>query len=430
MKTELIDVSATQKTLTVEIPSDIVDAEIARIAKDYSKQAKLPGFRPGKVPTSVVKQRFREQILHDVMHGLIPRAIETALTERSIELVDTPNVSDVNIKEGEPLTFSASVETIPPFDPGDLSTVSVNRPSADVSEDAVAQSLEQIRERAAKFEPIEGRPVADGDTLEVDLARTDPKGQTDRHEGVTIEMGPPANPPGFDANLIGLEPGQSKEFTVHFPDEYPVAELAGQDLAYSVAVKAIRRKALPELDDAFAKEVGAFESLDALRERLRSEMLAQAEAHSAQHVRTDVLKQLAARVTFDLPAAMVEREMDRRVEEFVRQLISQRIDPRQAGIDWAQFRESQREAARDAVSSAIVCDAIARREALTVSEEDVDKELERFAAETGQTPVALRAQLEKDGGMARLYTGLRRERAVDLAVSRATINNSPQHVGE
>jgi trigger factor len=427
MKTELIDVSATQKTLTVEIPSDVVDAEIARIAKDYSKQAKIPGFRPGKVPASVIKQRFRDQILHDVMHQLVPRAIEAELNERGIEPVDTPNVKDVSLKEGEPLTFSASVETIPPFDPGDLSTVTAHRPVVAISDEAVAQSLQQLRERAAKFESVEQRPIAEGDTLEADLTRTDAKGETDRHDGVSIELGSPANPPGFDANLIGLETGQSKQFSVQFPAEYPVPELAGQELAYDVTVKAIRRKSLPELDDAFAKDVGAFASLDALRERLRADMHTEAEAHAARHVRTDVLKQLASRLTFDLPVAMVEREMDRRLEEFARQLISQQIDPRQAGIDWAQFRESQRESARDSVASALVLDAIARREGLTVTEADVDKEVERFAAESGRTPAALRAQLEKEGGLARLHTGLRRERAVDLAISRATITDDPSH---
>src|SRR5262245_21964267 len=159
-------------------------------------------------------------------------------------------------------------------------------------------------------------------------------------------------------------------------------------------------------------------------------MESEATSHAERHVRTDVLKQLATRLTFDLPASMVEREMDRRLEEFARQLMGQRIDPRQAGIDWAQFRESQRESARDAVASALVLDAIARREGLTISEEEVDKEVERFAGETGRTPAALRAQLEKEGGIARLHTGLRRERAVDLAIARATITNDPHHVGD
>ena len=127
MKAEFSDVSETRKTVTIEIPSELVDAEIARVARDYSKQARIPGFRPGKVPTTVVKQRFRDQIHHDVMHGLIPRAVEDALQQRGIEPVDTPNIQNVSLKEGTPLTFTANVETVPPIDPGDLSTVKIGR---------------------------------------------------------------------------------------------------------------------------------------------------------------------------------------------------------------------------------------------------------------------------------------------------------------
>src|SRR5688572_32003818 len=148
MKTEFTDVSETQKTLTIEIPSEIVDAEINRVAKGYSKQAKLPGFRPGKVPATIIKQRFKDQILHDVMHGLIPRAVDEALQERGIEPIDTPNVRDVALEEGQPLRFTAAIETVPPFDPGDLSTLTAARPHVAITEDAVAQTLERLRERA------------------------------------------------------------------------------------------------------------------------------------------------------------------------------------------------------------------------------------------------------------------------------------------
>src|SRR5688500_19872884 len=137
MKTEFTDVSETRKTLTIEIPSDIVDAEINKVAKDYSKQAKLPGFRPGKVPATIVKQRFKDQILHDVMHGLIPRAVEEALQERGIEPVDTPNIKNVALEEGQPLKFTAAVETVPAFDPGDRSAIKLHRPAAAVADDAV-----------------------------------------------------------------------------------------------------------------------------------------------------------------------------------------------------------------------------------------------------------------------------------------------------
>lgn len=423
MKTEFTDVSDTQKTLTIEIPSDVVDAEINRVAKGYSKQAKLPGFRPGKVPPTIIKQRFKSEILHDVMHGLIPRAIEEALQERGIEPVDTPNVKDVALEEGQPLKFTAAFETVPPFDPGDLTTLAATRPSTAIAADAVEQTLQRLRERGAKYEAVEGRPIAEGDTAVLDIERKDAEGEADRHENVSIELGAAANPPGFDENLLGLNAGDAKTFTIHFPEEYPVKEMANTDVTYAVTVKEVRRKVLPELDDEFAKDLGAFDSLEALRDRVRGDLQEEADENAKRHVRSDILKQLAERVTFELPASLVDREIDRRLEEFARQLMQQNVDPRQAGIDWAQFREAQREPARAAVASALVLDEIARREGVTVSPEDVDKEIEQFALRAGRTPAALRAQLEKEGGIARLNAGLRREKAVDLALSRARITD-------
>src|SRR5687768_8957544 len=222
MKTEFTDLSETRKTLTIEIPSDIVAAEINRVAKGYSKQARIPGFRPGKVPPGVIKQRFKDQILHDVMHGLIPRAVEEALQERGIEPVDTPNIKDVELQEGRPLKFTAAVETVPAFDPGDLSTLSATRPSSAVTDENVDQMLQRLRERAAKYEPVEARPITDGDTVVLDIERKDAggNGEPDRHENVSIELGASANPPGFDANLVGLNTGDEKTFSIHFPEDY------------------------------------------------------------------------------------------------------------------------------------------------------------------------------------------------------------------
>jgi trigger factor len=427
MKTEFTDVSETHKTLAIEIPSEVVDAEIARVARDYAKQAKIPGFRPGKVPAGVIKQRFKDQILHDVMHGLIPRAVEDALQERGIEPIDTPDIKDVSLTEGRPLTFTAAIQTLPPFDPGDLSTISVHAHPVTITEDAVDQTLQQLRERGAKYEPVEGRPVAEGDSLVVDLTRTDAAGQAETHDGVTIELGSPANPPGFDAQLTGMNTGDVRTFPIQFPKDYPVEELANAEITYQVTLKEIRHKVLPDLDDEFAKDVGDFDSLATLRTRVHEQMKAEGEAHARQHTRGDLLKKLAARVTFDLPASLVEREMDRRLEEFVRQLMAQNIDPREAGIDWAQFREAQREAARDSVASALMLDEIARREQITVGAEDVDKEIEQFALRAGRTPAALRAQLEKEGGISRLYAGLRREKAVDFALARVTLTDEAHH---
>ena len=421
MKTEFTDISETQKALTIEIPTEVVDAEINRVARDYTKRARLPGFRPGKVPQSLIKKRFREQIHHDVIHGLIPRAVEKALQERGIEPVDTPSIKDVTLEEGRPLTFTAAVETVPSFDPGDLSSMTLRQPSSTVAADAVDTVLQRLRERAGKYEPVEGRPVTDSDAVVMDLDRTGPDGQVDHHADVNVQIGAASNPPGFDPHLIGLNAGESKTFAIQFPDTYPAADLASTLQTYAVTLKAIRRRVLPDLDDEFAKDVGAFESLEALRARVLADLTDEAVDNATQQVRTQLLTQLSQRVTFEPPTSLVEREMDRRLEELARQLKAEQVDPRDAGIDWGAFREAQRESARGAVASALALDEIARREGITVTGEDVDKEIERFAVRAGRTPAALRAQLEKDGGIPRLYSGLRREKAVDLAMSRATM---------
>jgi trigger factor len=421
MKAELVDVNETRKNLTIEIPRDVVDAEIERVARDYSRKARIPGFRPGKAPARVIKQRFRDQILHDVAHELVPSAIDEAMRERGLEPVDTPDVRDVNVEEGSALTFTASFDTVPAFEPGDLSTISLRRPGVAIDDQAVSDALNRLRERAARFEPVEGRGIIDSDTVTVDLERQDPDGKVDRHADVAITLGAKANPPGFDEQLLGLEVGARKSFTIQYPADYAITELQNTSVAYTVTVKGIKRRVVPELDDEFAKDLGSFENLDGLRSRVREDLEHEARHAADREVRAELMKQLAARVPFEVPAALVEREIDRRLEEFARRLLDQNIDPRQAGIDWNAFRESQQAPARDAVASAIALDEIARREQLQVSEEEVEQEIARYGERTGRAAAAVRATLEKEGGLSRVYAGLRREKSIDFVMARATI---------
>lgn len=433
MKTEFIDISDTQKNLVVEIPSDQVDAEIDRIAREYTRAAKIPGFRPGKVPEKIVRQRFHDQILHEVAHELIPRAVDEALRERGVEPVDAPDIRDVVVEEGQPLKFTASFETVPPIDPGDYASISVRRTPVSVADAEVDEALQQMRERAARYEPVEGRAVEGGDTVIVDLNRkalgpapvqegeaaSEPR--SERHENISVELGGPANPPGFDEQLVGLETGGDKTFTLTYPDDYAIKELAGTAVEYGVTLRGIKKRVVPELDDEFAKDLGEFDNLDALRARVSDDLQHQKEHEADHQVRSELLSQLSSRVTGEVPNALVEREIDRRVEEFVRRLLEQQIDPTRAKINWEEFRERQRGPATDAVKSALVLDEIARREGITVTSEDVDAEIARYAERSGRTPAAVRARLEKDGGISRLAAGLRRERAIDFLLSRVTI---------
>src|SRR5436309_4855464 len=323
MKTELVDINDTRKNLRVEIPHDVVDAEIDRIARDYSRKARIPGFRPGKAPAKVIKQRYKDQILHDVAHDLIPSAVDEALRERGVEAVDTPDIRDVTVEEGQPLTFTASFDTVPSFEPGDYSTIALRRPPVLVEEEAVNIALQRLRDRAARYEPVEGRGVDPGDTVVADIERrgggNDAKAVTTND--VNIQLGARANPPGFDEHLLGLEPGATTSFIVHYPEDHPIRELANTDVSYTVTVKGIKRRVLPDLDDEFAKDLGEFETLAALRARVREDLEHQARHEADRELRAELIKQLAARVPFEVPPSLVERELDRRLEDFVHRLM-------------------------------------------------------------------------------------------------------------
>jgi trigger factor len=426
MKTELVDVNETRKNLMVEIPADVVDAEISRVATRYGKQARLPGFRPGKVPPKVVRQRFRNEIMHDVAHHLVEHAVEEALSERGVEPVDPPNIRDIKLEEGQALTFKAEFDVLPSFDPGDFASIEVRRAPVNITDEAVDQALEQLRERAARFEPVEEGVTSHGQTVVLDIERqgfdkAGKAGEKSRHERVPVEIGSAANPPGFDAELTGLATGAAKAFRLRFPDDYAVADLAGTDVDYSIKVHDIRRRVVPTLDDEFAKDMGEYDTLDTLKARVRQDLESEAREGAERQARAEALKKLAQRVPFPVPPSLIEREVDRRLEEFARRLMDQRVDPRKANIDWAGFREAQREPATEAVGSALVLDEIARREDIGVSEMEIDAELERYSSRSGMTLPAVRAQLEQEGSLERLVAGLRREKALGRVMQQVRV---------
>jgi trigger factor len=438
MKTEFTEVNETRKNLTFEIPSDIVDAEIDRVAKGYSRTARVPGFRPGKVPAHVVRVRFKDQILSDVAHDLIPRVVSTALQERGLEPVTPPDIRDLVLEEGQPLTFVADFETMPPIDPGEYTGLTVRKPPAVLEVGAVDQALDRLRERAARWHSIEDRPAETSDTLLLDLTRTvQPRliqlageavppprtgddGKPEALQNVTVELGATSNPPGFDENLIGVVPGDTKSFSVRYPADYEVQELAGSSVDYDVTVKSVRRKELLPLDDEFAKEVSDLETLSALRDRIRTDLQHQAEHESDHRARHGVLKELAARLK-SAPQVLVDHEVDRRMEELVRRLMEQGIDPMKASVDWQQFREAQRQPAEETVKSTLVLDEIGRREQIEATDEDLAKEIDRFAERSGRTATAVRATLDKEDGLDRIRAGIRREKTMNWLLGKANI---------
>jgi trigger factor len=298
--------------------------------------------------------------------------------------------------------------------------------------------LEHLQQRAARWQPVEDRPAASGDTLMLDLTRTrrsrrialageaePPSAHPDDDkpeplQNVSIELGNSANPPGFDDHLVGTVTGDNRSFTTQYPKDYGVEDLAGATVDYDVTVKGIRRKELLPLDDDFAKEVSELETLAALRDRIKADLQREAEHESEHKMRHELLQELAGRLK-TAPDVLVDREIDRRLEEFVRRLMEQGVDPMKSGVDWKDFRERQRQAAAETVRSTLVIDEIARREAIETNDDDLAKEIERFAERSGRTSQAVRARLEKEDGLDRIRAGIRREKTMAWLVEKAIV---------
>ena len=424
IKSDLRNLGACRKELAVAIPAATVDREIERIAKRYGRSAKVQGFRTGKVPAGIVRARFRDRILQDVAQNLIPDAVNEAVAEHEVEPVAAPEIRDVDVDDGKPLTFTALIETLPDIDPGDYTAFTLRQSPIQVDDEAVDRAIERLRQARAHLEPVTGRTAERGDILTIDLERRpadQPRTPPEPLKDVQMEIGSDANPPGFDDELVGLVPGDKRSFTVTHADNDAVRRLAGRRAAYAIEVKNLQRPVLPDLDDEFARSIGRFEDLGALRVQVDADLRAQAELEGRNEVREDLLRQLANRVTVEVPQALIGRELDRRTEQVARRLLAEQVDPRRARIDWDAFREQQRASATDAVRGTLVLDEIADREAVDVTEDDLDREVERQAALSGRTPQAVRALIEKDGGLGRLKAGLRREKAIALLLKRATI---------
>ena len=427
MKSGITELSETRRRLDVEIPAADVDAAIDRLARRHRGRARVPGFRPGKVPMHVVRQRFKEDILRDAASDLVPAAVEAALQEHGVSAVDTPDVREVSIDEGEPLTFHALFEVLPAVSGLDYDALTLRRRPVTPGAGAEERALEQLRLRASRAVPVTDRPLETGDIATLDLTRRAEGGDgggdgfDEPPQRATVELGSEGNPPGLDDELVGLSVGDSKTFELTYPEGSSPAELAGRRVTHEVTVRQHHRRELPDVDDAFAKSVGDFDSVEALKSRIAADLRREAEIETRRGVRRDLLRQLASRLTAEVPEALVEREIAARLEQVASAMARQGMDPRTAKVDWNALREEQRASAVEAVRASIVLDEVARREDVSVSDDDVEREVARHAERLGQTPDAVRARLDRDGGADRLAEGLRREKAIDLLLSRATI---------
>jgi trigger factor len=413
LKVEYNEETAVRKSLAFEIEPEVVEREIEDRAKHYAKSVKIPGFRPGKIPVDVIKQRFRGQVMEDVVEKLVNKVVFDEIEGRGLRPLTTPKVEDLKIAENQPLTFRAVFETLPFIEVPEWRGLEVTTRGAQVAEEEVDREVERLREGAARYDPVEGRPLRDGDHAAVDVDYTRDDGTKKHDENVLVEVGSDANHADLNAALVGMSPGEKKTVKIAYgPDA--VEGLAGRSVEYALELKAVKTRVVPAADDEFAKDLGEFGSLAELRDRIRTQMLAAEERRIDRELKEKLVEALIAKANFEVPEALVERHMLARTRGAAENLAMQGVDPRKANIDWKQFHEGQREAAVRGAKADILLDEIARREGISIGDAEVEAEITRLAERMGRPREKVRLAMEKEGEIAALKARLREERTLDL----------------
>jgi len=418
-----------KREIELEIPAENVQKATEKVARDIARVARVPGFRPGKAPVTLIRRRFAEDIQGEVVQSLVPEFLEKALDERKLVPVTRPEVDKLEFKEGEPLRFRAVFEVLPEFELGDYKNPTVQIEAIEVGDAQVDKAIEEIRERAASFMPVEGRPTQDGDYALIKLMGT-PVGGGDpiQADNILCHIGAEETLASFTENLRGTNVGDTKRFRSEYPQDYPDPKLAGKTYDYAVEIQGIKEKKLPDLNDEFAKDAAGegegITTLDELRQRILERLVAAKDQQQAAQVREKILDTLVKQHDFPVPEMLVENQMDVRLERVVRSLAAQGVDPRAVNVDWVSMRKRQHDRAVDDVKAEILLDRIATAEKIEATDEDLEKEIAALAQRSGESATALRARLTKQGALDRMKSKLRSDKTIEWLYSNARIETT------
>ena len=421
-----------KREISVEIPADEVARETETIIQKYQKVARLPGFRAGHVPASIIRQRFKEDLKSDVVEALVPRYFRKEAEKQGMIPVSQPRVTDLHIHDGEPLRFKASFEIMPEIKVEGYKELRADHPEIDVKDEEVEEALNSVREQHATFTSVEGRTLADGDFAQASMDGK-PKGNGKPKEGdgrakdnddktqpvhmdeVLIEIGGKNTVPEFSANLRGASAGDEREFEVVYPEDANDKRLAGKTFVYTVKIQAIKQKSLPELTDEFAKELGEFTSLDQVRKQIRENMLAERKHNAEREAKDKLVAELVKRNDFEVPESLIDRQIDIRLERGLRALAAQGMKMEDMKkMDLPRLRAGQRDQAVLDVKSSLLLERIAELEQISVSDKELDHEVEALAVQSKQAPDAVRTRLTQDGGLDRIRNRIRSEKTLEF----------------
>lgn len=403
------------RELVLDVPAEEVAKAFRSVTANYKKYARIPGFRPGKTPDSVIRRRFNDDIRKEVVDTLLPERFNQAVRDQNVKPVGQPQVTELKLEEGSPLHVKAVFEYVPDFSIDGYQNVIVEKPSTEITEEEFQQEIERLRDSRATMEPVEeDRPLADGDWAQITYKghiEGDSEAAPVEGQDALVEIGGKDTVEAFTTALRGAKAGQEMKAEVIYPADYSEPRLAGKTVTYEVQVKAIKKRTLPELNDDFAKEIGNYETYTDLEMRVR-EYVANRKKRSVEGETKDKLfAALAEKFTFPVPESLVQEQIDTRLERGLRALAAQGMNPEQMRkLDFGRLRGAQRDSALAEVKTSLILDRIAAAENLTVSDEEMEQELQLAAMQSGEPVDGLKGRLTQDGGLARIREQLRREK--------------------
>jgi trigger factor len=426
MKVTVEEISPSRRALRVELPPERVAERVEATFREWGQKLQLPGFRRGRVPREIIRRRFESEVREEALRDLIPDSYREALAQAAIEPVSPPAVEDVHFHAGEPLTYRAVVEVKPSVTATDYRGIALERDKVEVTDQEVDRALEYLREDAAEYVPMEGWPALRDDLVVLDhegtLQGKPFKGGTGKN--LTVVLGHEGYLPGFAERLSGMQKGESKRFSLQMPADYPRKELAGRSVEFRVTVKEVKKRRVPELNDDFAKTVGDAETLAALRERLRQQLLQRKTREQDAALKRRLLEKLVQQHQIDVPETMVERETAAVLQELAVTLRA--TGGRVEGLpdDPEALRTAARETATRRVKESLLLEAVARQEELTVTEEDITAEVKSLAGAYRQEPAAVQRALEDPARRAGLTGRIAERKALDFLLQHATITDA------
>lgn len=405
------------REVEVEVPADVVARETDSVVEKYRKAVRLPGFRKGKAPATIIRMRFQGEVKGEVVEALVPRYFQQEMERQKLEPVSQPRISDLQLEPGEPLRFKASFEVLPEIELSGYDKLRAELEDVQVTDEEVEQAVEHLRQQQATYTAVDDRALADGDFAQVSFRGT-PKeggGQPASVESILVEIGGTNTVAEFSENLRGARAGEERSFDVHYPADFSDARLAGKTTSYTVNIQGVKQRAIPELNDDFAKELGEFQTLDDLRKRLREQMESERKQHAEHVAKEKLVDQLVEAHDFPVPESLVEQQVDVRLERGLRALAMKgmRADDMKK-MDLPKLREGQREGARKEVKASLLLERIAEQEKIEVSDQEVVQEIEALAKHTQQTVDEVRARLTRDGALDRIRNRIRSDKTLDF----------------